>query len=146
MTIKMDETRRLIEFRGKVASCDDWNLPVGTSGWVYGHYFRELDGDVVRSYIFACPSRWEVMEDSVGEFTGLYDAAGIKIYEWDIIAVNGKSYEVCYSHGMYIAVPVDLIEYGVGVPLSYLIGGMDARVVGNATDMGYVVKKVEDRK
>lgn len=142
----MDEARRLIEFRGKVVSCDDGDLPVGTSGWVYGHYFRDLCGCVVRSYIFECPTSWEVMEESVSEFTGLYDASGDKIYEWDIIAVNGKSYEVCYSHGMYIAVPIDLIEYGIGVPLSYLIGGNDARVVGNAIDMGYVSKKVEDRK
>lgn len=66
---------REIKFRGKD--------PKG--GWVKGYYLQDLTQGKMRSYIFNCPLYWEVIPETVGQFTGLLDKNGKEIYEGDII-------------------------------------------------------------
>lgn len=66
---------REIKFRGKD--------PKG--GWVKGYYLQDLTQGKMRSYIFNCPCYWEVIPETVGQFTGLLDKNGKEIYEGDII-------------------------------------------------------------
>jgi len=63
---------RTIKFRG---------LRVDGKGWVYGHYYD----DEIQSFIISGINTYEVIPESVGQFTGLIDIEGKEIYEGDYV-------------------------------------------------------------
>ena len=75
---------REILFRGKVKHHDPMTNP--EDGWVWGYYRQDIEGGELRHYIFNCPMEWEVIPDTVGQFTGFKDRAGVEIFEGDIVA------------------------------------------------------------
>lgn len=78
---------REIKFRGK---------RLDNGEWVYGDLFR-MHG-VPYIYPYPAPNGWndyEVIPDTIGQFTGQFDDSGKEIYEGDIVANDfGNAYIV----------------------------------------------------
>lgn len=95
---------RIIKFRGRRIANDEW---------VYGSLLRWPDGDCTileskdgKNYVW----KREIEPNTVGQFTGLYDADGKEIYEGDILreGETGKTLQVvydapqfCFKHNVY---------------------------------------------
>ena len=93
---------RIIKFRGKIKDknrAKELNLKVGD--WVYGYYFHD-EGIIVhkkeikkfdRHYIINTPYIGEFIEvipETLGQFTGVYDKNKKEIYTSDIVRLTEK--------------------------------------------------------
>lgn len=87
-------TKREILFRG-------WNKK--NKRWLYGYYCVNRGEHFIAPDEFVNPlasyEDYVVDADTVGQYTGLKDAKGVKIFEGDIIESNGCKHLILYKEG-----------------------------------------------
>lgn len=114
-----------------------------TNEWVYGYFVNEHDDFLiyVHPQIITRSGRYYVNENTLGQFTGLTDKNGTKIFEGDIVRIaedyyDGLHYsgnEVYYSDGAF-CVEYETPEYDV-TSIGFLVReGVEVEVIGNIYD------------
>ena len=91
----------------------------------------------------------EVAPKTIGQFTGLYDAHGKRIYEGDILKwkADNRLYAVIFKWGMfYASVEVYNKDIYGGFPLHTLAGDeKDIEIVGNIYDNPELIQKLNNK-
>jgi uncharacterized phage protein (TIGR01671 family) len=101
---------RTIKFRG---------LRVDGQGWVYGHYYD----DEIQSFIISGINTYEVIPETVGQFTGLIDVNGKEIYEGDVVEAPWH-----YTEGKIVN--LDYQEYFMYAVCEYCLEDV-LKIIGN---------------
>lgn len=93
--------QREILFRGK---------RIDNGGWVQGSLLAYADGDTFiccEDYIPDVLNKYEVDPATVGQYTGIADKNGVRIFEGDIVQSLNQVYDtdwiVVYEDGKYLA-------------------------------------------
>ena len=135
---------REIKFRAKVKHHDPMRNP--ENGWVDGYYVQDLAQGEMRSYIFQPPCCWEVILETVGQFTGLLDKNGKEIYEGDMIrSYDSENNPIIHSiswdnkKACYVATMLQYPLLGGSIDKDW-IDEFEKEVIGNIFDNPELLK------
>lgn len=117
---------REILFRGKTAS--------HPSKWIYGYYSQEITIDNEKATPLHFIGTDMVWGDSVGQYTGINDKDGNKIFEGDVI--RGKDYGFREYHTELVK-----FEDGMfGISNEVLADFSEIEIIGNIHDNPELIK------
>lgn len=123
--------KREILFRG---------ICIETKQWVFGSKYNdfiisylEVDKFLKESDLFQCNCIIrDVVTETIGQFTGLLDKNGVKVFEGDLLHIPGYYCEVKFIDGMFCSV-YNHDEDGEILPLNEL-GSDRFEIIGNIHD------------
>ena len=118
---------------------------VDTKEWVYGYYFEGFTGIsyilVLHDHILKMTEFYEVIPETIGQFTGLLDKNGVKIFEGDIVREHVNDYTPIYQNGIYMAYNVDKINDPYVSTQFNVIWRNGCEVIGNIHDTSKLAKE-----
>ena len=123
---------REIEFRGK---------RIDNSEWVYGFLWVNRTATRETFYITdAMGEMFQVHPETIGQYTGLKDKNGKKIFEGDIVREQGTDYTPIYQNGIYMAYNVDKINDPYVSTQFNVIWRNGCEIIGNIHDTPDLLK------
>lgn len=134
---------REILFRGKAKANDEG---INFDGWVYGSLLIRRCGEYEicgrnNRISFVMP----VIPETVGQFTGLYDKNGFKVFEGDIVTRYKKNYLVTFDDANYSAcfglLGKDRYGEKTFFPFDFSEPSIILSVIGNIHDNPELVKE-----
>lgn len=126
--------KREILFRGKDKA---------TNQWVYGDYTHNEGLNthyISRNVNNTSRKAWEVDPDTIGQYTGLKDKNGKKIFEGDIVRLGGDFHYFIFNieYGSFVAAS---IKGGIGICLfQRTITNCGYAIIGNIHDNPELMK------
>lgn len=126
--------KREILFRGKDKATDQW---------VYGDYTHNEGLNthyISRNVNNTSRKAWEVDPDTIGQYTGLKDKNGKKIFEGDIVRLGGDFHYFIFNieYGSFVAAS---IKGGIGIRLfQRTITNCGYAIIGNIHDNPELLK------
>ena len=74
---------------------------IDTGEWVYGFYFYDIGHSIKERPSSVSTHTYLVDPNTVGQFVGLRDSSGVRIFEGDVIRWKNWKGEHCESHVIY---------------------------------------------
>lgn len=132
---------REILFRGKakaITGCP-YNHGKPDGEWAFGHVFSDRGAMKIRQYETDRPdcSDYEVDPETVGQYTGLTDKNGVKIFEGDIVRYGDTIHEVVFEQRNGTAYFGLVYSKSETLPFGHYQDLRQIEVIGNIYDNGY---------